>query len=653
MKNDDRDLELACIYALAGASEVRTRVLSGLSLGFDSVEGAAYLIKCRVKDRTSLLLKVVERRTNGGKSDYMPTDARDIIGLRLLSLFRTDLPDLVSKFLSFVDAGQRDDFSLFQGAEFKDAVEEIIIYTTKPKGDQIDNLVAQEFIGRGLEIDYSDTNDDEKEDSLRVKIKRKDSQYSSIHIILWCRNFIGGHDARPIPMEVQIRTSMEDLWGEIDHKLSYKNDELGSDEASKNHIDSAKEQLKNLKKHLDVVADSADVIKKEIKYATPSSLKSSANISARSVNMGTLVSLPVGDAQKEAIEQLTEDIKITFGSFSRGEYTRKDGGAARLAEEFARIGSDIHDLAENVASDHSIAEQNQAFSKYYLLMESALSYYWAGRVTAGDTDRADAYLEAEKFFETSLAIYSDLAGDSRYANDAILSYRMANVLTAQNQSELALVKLRDAVDELRSHPQPNLAEDHFLRVRIPRQLGVAYWELAERMRLKAKAIGMDDHFGQRRRSLYLDALKVTKPLLDIVVAQPDVDIELGAEEMADEQLKTANNILEYSLCFLRSGGTPSELARLGVSQDELKKIVDLLENENKKDGLQIPVWGDTLRAAYEELLGDLPKAKEIAQQTLALIQKNRKTWNSIHTERIVEEMIEDARRTLDSGLNLV
>ena len=80
--NSDNQNEIECIYALAGASEVRNRLLSGLALGYPSVEDTAYLIKCRVKDHARLVGKV-QNRQEKGKPDYSAKDVTDIIGLIL------------------------------------------------------------------------------------------------------------------------------------------------------------------------------------------------------------------------------------------------------------------------------------------------------------------------------------------------------------------------------------------------------------------------------------------------------------------------------------------------------------------------------------------------------------------------------------------
>ena len=183
-----------------------------------------------------------------------------------------------------------------------------------------------------------------------------------------------------------------------------------------------------------------------------------------------------GASRKPKLVALTEEVQSSFRDFLNGDFGGGQDGGKKLAERFFDIGEQLELLATGVASDASLEASEKEIGLYYLHMEAALSYYWAGRVLGSTESDVDPAERADECFSKSLSVYSKLALDPKYAHDAILAYRMANVLTAQNQSELALVKLREAAKEIETHDQPNLREDHFLRVRIPRQLGVAYWE---------------------------------------------------------------------------------------------------------------------------------------------------------------------------------
>lgn len=639
---EDR-LEVECIRVLAGASEVRTKVLSGIALGEASVEEAAYLVKCRVKDQASLLHKVKNKRA-GEKPDYSAREVRDIVGLRLLTLFRRDLPRLLTRFLTFIDAGLRSDLSLFVGQDIRDAVEEIIIYTARKEEDEIDNRLLDVFQSRGLKVSYSEETD--PKDELVVKVRRKKSQYSSIHIVIWCENVVSNRRKHKIPMEVQIRTSLEDVWGEIEHKLGYKNEDLGNDAASQSHIGSAREHLGILKGQLDLCTDSADVIRKQMEYATPSKLKFTASVSAPSVNMGTLVKLPIPEDQLIIVNEVADKLKAAFEGFANSDEQTQGADLINLEADFQACARRLKSLISTVDDDSSVTGAAKETSLYYLKMEAALSFYWAGRCATSRVNDPSSAEAADQHFINAIQIYNELARDEPNRHDAILAYRIANVLTAQGHSELALGKLKEAVRELAEYEQRDLAADHFLRVRIPRQLGVAHWEMAERLKEEASSVGLDDMFQDQRQDYYLEALQTTLPLLDLKVAEREGSPHIGAEEEADETMKTTNNVIEYALCFARSGGSWAVLERNGVSKSDLTELVESLTKEASPDDLEIPVWGDTLRAANEELLSDDVMAKAYARRTREILLKNKSGFVAIHGERSVEEMLNDASATL-------
>lgn len=640
----NQPLEVTSLNALAGADQVRTRVLAALSLGASpTVDRLAYQIKCRVKAHESLVKKVIDRQKK--KPEYQPSDVRDIVGLRLLSLFRRDLPALVSRFLSFISAGQSEHLSLFIGSELQDCIEEIIIYTTRAEehNDTIDNQLVDLFVSKGL----ADGPKSSSKTKVRFKIERKETKYSSIHLIVWCSNSLSSQQKHRIPMEVQIRTPLEDVWGEIDHGLRYKGNDTDHDEASQVHLEYALRDLELLKDSLDNCTRSADSIAERVYFSRPAAQAVNITLSSFSINLGALVDLPLPEADKIQLKSIQEQIQSCYTKIGQGNFSRLNGGAKGLADLFAGSAEKLQKLGESfIGPDNSIDDENVK-TAYHLLMEAALCYYWSGRILTAAKNSTDLSEEIYRRCSKSLNIYARVGSSLSSKNDAMVSYRTANVLSALGQDDLALEKFKEAVEDL-SSPQDYLPEKHFLRVRIPRQLGVAYWERAEKLKSRAVAVGLDDMFIERRRSLYLDALRVTLPLLDKSVDPPPELITIDAEEMAPDRSKTENNILEFSLCFKRAGGSLTDLEKLGVTTAQLEGIIDNLTGSEGVTSVEIPVWVDTLRAAYAELLGDEESARNCARRVISLIEGNRDRWVARNGEGIVQEMLDDAYRTLNA-----
>ena len=645
----DGQIELDCIGALAGAAEVRNRILSGLALGYPSIESSTYMIKCRVKEHESLVRKVKDKRKNG-KMDYSAKDVTDIIGLRLLALYRRDIPVLVKRFLSFIESGQKDGFSLFSGSKFRDSCTEIIIYTSSPGYDEVEKLVIDEFRGQGLSISDNGKVEKENKSLSDVRVVRKKSQYSSIHLIVWCRNNISKQSKHRIPMEVQIRTSLEDVWGEIDHSIRYKSSIISDNRAAAESIESAYEHLGALKSLLDGCARSADAIADQMRRASPVGQLSTAQTSALSVNLGTLSELSVPEKSTKALVMAVESLKVAFSELEKGEFSRDTTEIFRLARIFSSCADSFQSIRNDVEQEFFENTDSKTESIYYLIMESALCCYWAGRILSivdKDNLEKEKNMEPLSFFKKSLQLYSDVGAVIGYFEDAILAYRIANVLSAMGDHELALTKFEEATRYLNFHEQPNLGKYHFLRVRIPRQYGIAIWESAQRIWYKADDVGMPDFMLELRQELYCKAIAVTLPLLDVKVEYEGEPPYFYAPAGGSERVVTANNILDYSLCYLRARGDKQTLEALGVTLARRDEFVAAISCNGNLAKVDAPFMLDTLRAAKIELYGDIDGARQAALRLIQLLSTNRAHWNLSFGERFVDEMISDAEATLE------
>src|SRR5262249_11528598 len=90
----------------------------------------------------------------------------------------------------------------------RDGIEEIAIYSTNPEGD------VQALVSRLQNIFETWGLKD------KVRVEPAPTNYTSIHIVVWCRGKYR-QEYRNVPVEIQIRTALEDVWGEIDHSLKY------------------------------------------------------------------------------------------------------------------------------------------------------------------------------------------------------------------------------------------------------------------------------------------------------------------------------------------------------------------------------------------------------------------------------------------------
>jgi ppGpp synthetase/RelA/SpoT-type nucleotidyltranferase len=237
----------------------------------------AYLYKYRVKDLESLCNKIRKKNGNGGDTINLD-DITDIVGIRLLSLFKEELPILVKELLEFISRNIDMFHHTGKGPHKKpsllDVVEEAIVYL--PSRGEIDSaysLAITEFTERGFEKnDVTDQTEQESADSASKKRgyvrvdRKKNNEYSSIHIIARVAHR-GPGDLPAIPIEFQLRTAFEELWAEVDHKVIYKGpmDKFEHDERKRSFKRISKRLSGTIKLHLDACSDSCDDLKTLVK----------------------------------------------------------------------------------------------------------------------------------------------------------------------------------------------------------------------------------------------------------------------------------------------------------------------------------------------------------------------------------------------------
>lgn len=146
-----------------------------------------YSTKRRVKHPDSIYLKTKR------KSSQSLKDINDLAGLRVLCLFESDIPKTHGALLKI--------FTIKKGT-----IKEMRAYNWKRSDDgNIVDLIEGYTKAAGLHIDMNPT------------LKKKESGYKSIHYIVKIPHF-----GKKYFVEVQLRTLLQDAWGELEHNLSYK-----------------------------------------------------------------------------------------------------------------------------------------------------------------------------------------------------------------------------------------------------------------------------------------------------------------------------------------------------------------------------------------------------------------------------------------------
>lgn len=154
-----------------------------------ALKGVVHSIRHRLKDPDHLLEKIdrkniedlqksePERRGEINKDNFFDR-ITDIAGVRVLHLYLTQFENIHNAIMHKVDDG---DFILF---------EEPKAYTWDPDSKKFFN-------------------------SLGINTEQKDSFYTSIHYVL------KPNSRSKATCEVQVRTLLEEVWGEVDHTMNY------------------------------------------------------------------------------------------------------------------------------------------------------------------------------------------------------------------------------------------------------------------------------------------------------------------------------------------------------------------------------------------------------------------------------------------------
>lgn len=138
-----KPLEQEALEARRGADHVQTHLLKMLDIGSPSVSELAYAVKSRIKDDYKIVQKVEKKREE--RAAYNVSDLRDIVGLRVVTLYRLDALAILPIFLERIkeNSGKDETKSLLENP-----LEEIKIYSVNPQGDAQNLAIRVESIFR-------------------------------------------------------------------------------------------------------------------------------------------------------------------------------------------------------------------------------------------------------------------------------------------------------------------------------------------------------------------------------------------------------------------------------------------------------------------------------------------------------------------------
>jgi ppGpp synthetase/RelA/SpoT-type nucleotidyltranferase len=434
---------------LGAAEEIQRRLLPYFDSSPD-IRSYQYRLKNRIKSKVRISEKVETRRTVT-KSAYSADDLVDICGFRIVTFYQSQIVTILSNMLYTIDkfgiigTENVDGGTIGNVPVSRDGVE-IDVNTNRPEDDplSITRTIREMVTGCGLAV--------------KVERKTRPTGYSSVHFmckVTFAPPFAGS--IKEMPIEIQIRSALEDVWAELDTQLRFA--------TNRGQVGSAWAKHLNVFKHvIDSLVQYADVIQLhsfDEPVRPPSELKLSRTVTSSNSQLDRVKSLP---------PPIYKRVQEAYALWEQAEAKRAFGGDPALRREAAQAFMSIPvEFAGALATNRWLEEE----LNYLVQGESAYMLMYTG----GKEDLATA----EKIYNVILA---------RRENDATAHFRLGGVHRLQELYEKSLTHLQRALEILNEGKDNRVDKSHWIFDRVRLGIGHTEWRQAQLPDLKrAERIG--------------------------------------------------------------------------------------------------------------------------------------------------------------------
>lgn len=519
-----------------------------------------YAYKIRTKSEAKLIEKVNRKKED--KPTYSLEHITDVVGLRLVALFKAEMVDIFESVLSAITHTN----GISPNPFLKMQPEEIIIYKGTNAFDDLPPRIKDAAL--------------RKCPNLQIIEKNSKEGYSSIHLVARldicpesppCANY-------KIPIEIQIRSVFEDAWGEIDHKYGYvvrSGKDIGRPISNPEFVLA---HLKVLKRFSDACMEYADAIRAEAVGTPPSLTATRKVISVPSDNL-ILDRFRVLQVNESIIEKYCEARHL------------KDQAAELMDQDLAG-GKQLYLNAAELFREHvglleTDSSPGDKLVYYYLRMNEALCLM--------STNERDQVVAAH-------GIYQNL--ENTYQEYPLLKMRYGQALGKLGYLEPAIEYIRAAGESAKGIASdfagqrhdcwpdflPYTDYDHILRTQ-PKLLGYHMW-------LKIRTLGTQE---EQKYTLFMEAYEISRGGL------------LALEHTPKQELSLHNNLLYYALGALTRVNSGDTI--YSTLMDYVVEHVKYIEFHASNPSLLSTPTIDTMMKAYS-VMGQTKQATQYAQMLL-------------------------------------
>ncbi|NBC33282.1 MAG: hypothetical protein GVY13_11460 [Alphaproteobacteria bacterium] len=549
-ESDRQKIENSAFRLIEAARPVEKKIMSELYDNED-VLSSALSMKSRIKERRSILRKVLKKRAEG-MSDFQPEHLNDILGIRIVTYFQSGVTKTVNEILKMVKHE-----SQYRSPFIKDLLIESVIYTSRPENDplSITESVRKVILDAGL--------------SNVPRIEGKETQYSSVHLILGCKSKIEKEENSDedfvFPFEIQVRSTLEEAWGEIDHRLRYSISRGSASNITWNkHLNALKAMMDGCIQYVEVIHEQA---------AETSGLLVQESQAKRSAEA------PI-DALSELVEaptEVTTAFKKIYTIIEEAKSTKLEPLAQDLFKKSAT------ELRVLISDKKDYLYQNEDAARkasYWLRMERAFCLL--------NTGESNDLVKAEQ-------IYEEIQKD--YPNDSVSRYRHGYILRRRESYDEALSALFEAKEILDNENDRRITGDHWIRAALRRTIGYTYWR-------KSSKCGVTNAGRSERRKLLQDAISWTREAFKIA----------GDEQ---ERIACINNLVYYGWEERQGSNANTEFHVLDTEMGNW--IHELAEFTSRQPDHRYTRY-DTLCRGYLSV-GDVAKARRVAEHVVDLLKE--------------------------------
>nr|WP_320141682.1 RelA/SpoT domain-containing protein [uncultured Cohaesibacter sp.] len=589
------------------------------SIDNSTIKPKLYAYYSRTKDFASFEDKIKRKRKerirDGSSDKYSVSSVTDVVGVRLITLFREDISAILTGLCKII-SGESDkvtSMNPFWGDSPK-VTEACAYYSDTFPNARTYALEAAKIISDhfSTQIGYA-----EKQIKL-VEVTQRDD-YSSIHIVVKTNVQSETKSSEVlVPLEFQIRSVFEDTWAQIDHKLRYSKTRVTSENCATDNAvlmeregipPSAEKSLKLLKRMLDNSGELTEIIRSDVNGPPPQYSKHTPAMGFADDFSGAVSSLGGNPSIFEQFNSLLrKKDELDKSYFSLGEIATSDKYyLAKIRARYGTLAEDLNDLSEQTPPPITAlnTEQTNRLARFYyysLKMEEAFC-----RVFSSAPSETDEIREALSIYQSLIPEFEDYPP---------LHFRLAQSHHSLGAFQKAIESMRACLELINSPQYQNMNFDHKLsenqnktiRKNATRLLGYYIWT------------GIED----RRRSLK----KPLSPSTSIeIVKQFDEAIEVtfkGLTDAVDEDVKmrNLNNIVAYLNDVFELEGrfenTPSSLPSMkGKKYTEIfEELLMYIDVNNHQSISRL----ETLATGYD-ILGDNKNSFIVARRIIKLIEE--------------------------------